>query len=343
MPTIEKRTTETGTSYRVKVRLRGQPVQTATFPRLSDAKRWAEQTATAIREGRYFAAAEARKHTLNEAIERYRREHLPTLRDPRNRDQHLRWWSEQAGALTLADVTAPLINEHLQRLTEERPRAAQTIAHYRIAIVHLLNIAAREWGWMEVSPAGRVKRIKVQNARVRFLSDDELSRLLAATKGHADLHLFVMLALSTGARRGELLSLTWEQIDITRRSIRLNRTKNGDQRTLPLAEAVLPLLTTRPRPIGGGLVFASRQGRVGRPTNLRNAWLAAVKAAGIEDFRVHDLRHTAASWLVQQGVSLLAVAELLGHRTLQMTKRYSHLAPEHLHEVAAKLDRKLGQ
>jgi integrase len=186
-----------------------------------------------------------------------------------------------------------------------------------------------------------VQKIAVHNERVRFLDDDELPRLLDAVAPHEDLNLFVLLALGTGARAGELLSLTWQQIDMKSRSIRLTKTKNGDMRTLPIPAQALPLLAARVRRLDTPLVFPSRKDPR-KPIVLRRAWLEALQAAGIENFKVHDLRHSAASYLVQGGASLLAVAELLGHRDLKITRRYSHLAPQHLRDVASKLDEKLG-
>ncbi len=349
MAAIEKRQNDNGTvSFRVKVRLKGQPTASATFERLTDARRWATQTEAAIREGRYFQTAEARKHTLAEAITRYRSEYLPALAQSRDRARHLAWWEQRAGSLTLADISARFINEQLQALAVEptrkgTPRAAQTVQHYRIAITHLLNIAASQWELIAESPAPKIKKIKVQNERTRYLTDDELPRLLESVKGHADLALFVYLALSTGARAGELLGLEWNQIDMQRRviTLRAGETKNKDARILPLVEPALSMLRQRVRRLDTPLVFPGHRNPA-QPANLRKPWVAALQAANIEGFRIHDLRHTAASWLVQQGVSLIAVAALLGHRTMQMTKRYSHLAPEHLQEVAAKLSGKLG-
>lgn len=343
MAYIEKREGKNGTTYRAQIKRKGAAILSKTFKRKTDAELWARKQEVAMIEGEHFPERAAQRHTFHEAAERYLAEHLQTLSDSRNRERHVHWWDEKLGRLRLSGVTPEVINEHLKALEVSQSgkiRAASTINHYRIAITHVLKMA-RKWGWTGPLQTDRVTRVKIDNARVRYLNDDELPRLLEAVKGHADLRLLVLLALGTGARAGELLSLTWPQVDMKKRQILLTRTKNGDRRTLPVPDAALPLLAARVRRLDTILIFPSHRDPQ-KPLDLRRPWTEALAAAEITDFRFHDLRHSAASYLVQQGVSLVAVAALLGHRTLQMTKRYSHLAPEHLAELGSKLDQKIG-
>ena len=345
MAYIEKREGKNGTTYRAQIKRKGSPALSKTFKRKTDAEAWAKKNEVAMIEGEHFPERAAQRHTFHEAAERYLAEHLQTLTSPANRKRNVHWWDERLGRLRLSGVTPEIINDHLKALSEEvlssgKTRAPQTIAHHRIAVTHVLK-KAREWGWTGPLQTDRVTRQKIDNARVRYLDDDELPRLLEAVKGHADLRLLVLLALGTGARAGELLSLTWPQVDMKKRQILLTRTKNGDKRTLPVPAAAVPLLAARVRRLDTPLIFPSHRDPQ-KPLDLRRPWTEALAAAEIADFRFHDLRHSAASYLVQQGVSLVAVAALLGHRTLQMTKRYSHLAPEHLAELGSKLDQKLG-
>ncbi|MBK6863385.1 MAG: site-specific integrase [Ideonella sp.] len=164
---------------------------------------------------------------------------------------------------------------------------------------------------------------------IRFLSDDERRRLLDACKTSKwpRLYLLVLLALTTGARRGELVGLRWSDFDIERAVVHVARTKNGDAKVLPLVPAVVEEvqhLAGAP----GALVFASK--RVpGQAYSFETRWVAALKAAGVKAFRFHDLRHSCASLLAQNGATLLEIGDLLGHRQVSMTKRYSHLAASH--------------
>ncbi|XTI72738.1 tyrosine-type recombinase/integrase [Acidithiobacillus sp. AC3] len=348
MAAIEKRTAQDGsTSYRVKVRLKGHPVQSATFASLTKAKQWAQQTEAAIREGRYFQTAEAKRHTLAEAIERYESENLSAIKTADKRRPLLHWWRDKLGTVTLADLAAPAINKALQDLAKEpserhpdRTRAPQTIAHYRQALASVLSEAVKTWEWAEQSPMHRVTKPKLPRGRVRYLDDDERTRLLEACKqsSNPDLYLAVLLALTTGGRQAETMGATWRQIDLNRATLTLEETKNGSRRTLHLTAPVLELLRERAkvRRIDTDLLFPSKV-NPRQPVNLRQPWEKALEQAGIADFHWHDLRHTFASYAAMNGASLPELAALLGHKTLAMVQRYAHLSPSHVAGIAERV------
>jgi integrase len=148
----------------------------------------------------------------------------------------------------------------------------------------------------------------------------------------------VVLALATGARLGELLGLRWADVDLTRGVARLARTKNGEPRTLPLAGHALAILKARAaeRRSDASFVFPSEHGRT--PATLRKPWERALAEAGIADFRFHDLRHTAASYLAMTGATPTDIAAVLGHKTLAMVKRYAHLSDQHVSRVVARMN-----
>ena len=151
--------------------------------------------------------------------------------------------------------------------------------------------------------------------------------------------MVVVLALSTGARRGELLSLRWADVDLKRGMLTFRQTKNGETRAVPLAGYALELLTqhAKRRRLDTTLVFPDKTGT--RPLGIRDAFEGAVKRAGITNFHFHDLRHDFASNLAKNSASLLEIAEVLGHKTLQMTKRYAHLSEAHTAGVVARMNR----
>ena len=146
---------------------------------------------------------------------------------------------------------------------------------------------------------------------------------------NSSLYTIVVLALSTGARRGELLSLHWSDVDLTREMLTFRKTKNGETRAVPLTGYALDVLSQRAqsRRRDTTLVFPNSTGT--RPMSIREAFEYAVQRAGVMNFRFHDLRHSAASYLAMGGASLAEIAEVLGHKTLQMTKRYTHLTESH--------------
>jgi integrase len=170
---------------------------------------------------------------------------------------------------------------------------------------------------------------------ISFLRPDEAGRLLSACRQSRNKALvdLVEFAMFTGVRRGEALGLEWNRVDRARGVVLLTNTKNDKPREVQLSSNADAALARRWTPDASGLVFGSRNWN-----SFRQAWAAALKAAGVHRFRFHDLRHTTASWLVQQGRSLREVKELLGHSDIQVTMRYAHLAPDHLRAAVASLD-----
>jgi integrase len=192
----------------------------------------------------------------------------------------------------------------------------------------MLRLAADEdCGYLEKAP--RVKLEREDQGRLRFLSDHECERLLAECRksGQPLLYTIVVIALNTGMRKSEILGLEWDRIDVSRGVLQLEETKNGTRREIPMNQAVYDVLSALPK--SGRRLF---------PSSIRRAFENAVERAGVKDFRFHDLRHTFASWLTMKGRPLREVQELLGHKSIYMTQRYSHLAPERLREAVAVLD-----
>ncbi len=358
MATITKRIDSTGAvSYKVEVRLKGYPAQRSTHARLTDARRWAGATESAIREGRHFKSAEAKRHNLAELIDRYTRDVLPTKKPTTQHAQRIQfaWWKDELGHLTLADVTPAALVEARDKLLSTIRRRGGTLSpayvnRHLAALSHAFTVAVKEWQWSDDNPVLKVSKPTEPRGRVRFLSDDERERLLAACRisKSADLYPAVMLALSTGARQQEILGLRWPQIDLARKVATLHETKNGERRVLPLAGPGLELLKERSRVqrLDTDLVFPgrARRSRPGEapkppaPVDLRTPFETALKRAGIKDFRWHDLRHTTASYLAMNGASLAEIAEVLGHKTLAMVKRYAHLSEAHTASVVERMN-----
>jgi len=356
MATIEKRATDKGIAYRAKVRLRGFPTESATFERLTDAREWAKKIEADIKEGRYFG--QSKRHTFDELVDEYK---------PHAKDQiRLAYWRNVFGTLLLSDITPDRIAKQRDRLlNDETPRYAtpptgdaeadakrakakrkgSTVNRFLAALSVCMSYAVSELRWLEKNPCESIKKPKESKGRVRFLSDDERVALLNACKSHPDLYLAVALSLTTGARQAEIMSLRWGQVDFNRQVITLHDTKNGERRALPLVGEAFALLQARSK------VRNLKDSRVFPPHNakgkadyidLRAPWENALKTAGITDFHWHDLRHTAASYLAMSGVSLVEIAKVLGHRTLQMVARYSHLSDGHIVATGEKLAARMG-
>lgn len=350
MANIESRRAQDGSqSYRVKVRLRGHAATTATFSRLTDARRWAQDTESAIRAGRYFQSTEARRHTVGDLVDRYVAEVLP--RKPKNASStalQLAWWKAKLGTCTLADLSGPVIAQYRDRLLSTttrrgKPMSPSTVVRYLAALSHALTVGVRDWGWLDDSPMRKVSKPREPRGRERFLSDAERERLLATCKASTSRFLYpvVVLAISTGMRAGEIMTLRWEQVDLARGHIVLTETKNGLSRGVPLVghalEAMMDL--AKVRRIDTKLIFYGRD--PSKPVDLKKPWTTAVAKAGLVDFRFHDLRHTAASYLAMNGASSIEIAAVLGHKTLTMVRRYSHLANSHTAAVVTAMNNKI--
>jgi integrase len=349
MATIEKRAYANGeTTYRAKIRIKGRPIQTANFKRKTDAKKWAQATETAIEEKRYFSHARFKNKTFGDMIDRYIEEALPLKPKAKvKQTQQLTYWKEQLGYMLLSDVSSPDIvdiRNKLSRGTTPRGiRSHATVNRYLAALSHVYTIAIKEWEWTHDNPVMRVSKLKESRGRTRFLSDEERCRLLNTCQQSENkyLYIIVVLALSTGARRNEINTLKWHQIDFTRQIIRLDETKNGERRVLPLQGYAYELVydLSKKRNTLNSYLFPSVS--VNKPVDITKSWNTALKKAHIEDFRFHDLRHSAASYLAMDGASITDIAEVLGHKTLQMAKRYSHLSEAHTKGVVASMNQKI--
>ena len=356
MATIEKRMTDKGTAYRAKVRLRGFPPETATFERLTDAREWAKTIEADMKKGRHFG--QSRRHTFNELAEEY----APHAKD----SERLEYWRGVFGTALLADITPDRIAKQRDKLLSEetqvfatpptgdpekdarRPKAKRsgpTVNRYLAALSVCLAHGVKELRWLEKNPCELVKKSKESRGRVRFLSDNERERLLTACRPHQNLYLAVVLSLTTGARQSEIMSLRWGQIDFSRQVITLHDTKNGERRAIPLVGEAFTLLQERAkvRSLTDARLFPPKpRAKKADCIDLNAPWTAAKKTAGLADFHWHDLRHTAASYLAMSGVSLVEIAKVLGHRTLAMVARYSHLSDGHIVATGEKLAARLG-
>jgi len=351
MAYIQKRKTKDGeTHFRVQVRLKGHPTQTATFRRKTDAKTWATVTEAAIRERRHFPKTGRR--TVGETVARYIAEVAP---EPGDRTHPvpriLRWWDERLGALRLADLSSAVISQARSDLAagdsiSGKPLGPATRNRYMEILSHVCT-KAKEWGWLDKNPVRELRMEREPPGRVRYLSEEELTRLLAEAQKSQDERLYplMLVALSTGARQDELLSLRWGDIDLDRRVAVLQKTKNRERRALPLHGKGLEIMSERlkVRRSDTDLVFWPLKGsppavgRMSAPFPIY-AWQKARRDAQIDDFRWHDLRHTAASYLAMSGAMLHELAHVLGHKTLSMVKRYAHLTEQHTHGVVSRMN-----
>jgi integrase len=234
---------------------------------------------------------------------------------------------QQAKAITKRTV-ADYIETRSERVS------AGTVAKEVSTLKHCLRLAV-EWGLLHENAASGARLPKVAAGRTRYLTPGELRAALESAPGW--LRAPMAFAACTGVRRGELLSLRWMDVDMEHRRLYLRETKNGALRILPLSAAAFQVLASLPTGEASAPVFAGVDA-----ANLSVYTKRVFKRLGILDASFHTLRHTAASWLVQQGVDLYAVGQILGHKTPRMTQRYAHLSPEYMASSVGKLDGIMG-
>ena len=259
---------------------------------------------------------------------------------------------EKAFPCYLYRISKKQVQEYIQKRSEEVEPATvnQEIKRLR----HMLNKAI-EWGYLKENPCKGIKNLKEPSGRIRYLSHNEMDKLLKAcdvssltenpnNKGRTFskmitvyLKPIVQIAMHSGMRRGEIISLRWKDIDFKERRIILEKTKNNERRAIPMNGTLCRVLQSLPIHLHAEKVFPDINGNM-----VSVAFERACKRAGIEDFRFHDLRHTFASYLTMGGGNIRTVQTLLGHKDLRMTMRYSHLSPEHLREAVSILDKSLN-
>ncbi len=238
------------------------------------------------------------------------------------------------GDMRLDDITPFHIeNYQLKRREEVSPASCNREIQ---CLKYMLNLGLR-WGKNSKNPAREVKLFKERNGRLRFLSEDEIIRLIDSCSDQ--LRPVVITAVYTGMRRGEILNLKWDDINFERNLIQIDETKSGSPRDVPMSDFLRETMLALKSRSSHEYVFVNRLGKPYR--DVRESFSRALKKAQIKDCTFHTLRHTAASFLVMSNVDLVTVKEILGHKTIQMTMRYSHLTGKHKQQAMNILQRRI--
>ncbi|MCP5152509.1 MAG: tyrosine-type recombinase/integrase [Chromatiales bacterium] len=331
-------------TWKAIVRRRGWPVSIRTFRTKRDAADWARRIEDEMTRAVYVDRAGAALLTLEAALDRYLREvsryKAPrTLASDETRAKALR---EKLGRYSLAAITPDVVAQYRDtRLAEGK--ANDTVRLDLALLSHLFRIAQQEWRvGIPFNPVAQIRKPPAGRGRDRRLDADEERRLLAAVDAHSNpmLGWIVRIALYTAMRKSEILTLHRSQIDLERRIVRLDHTKNGDARTVPLSRKARIVLAwamrhTNRLTLSGvrtPLLFFGDPGRDRRrrPYAFDKVWQNAVERAGLDNLRFHDLRHEAVSRFVEAGLTDQQVSAISGHKSMQMLKRYTHLRGEDL-------------
>lgn len=346
MAYIEKRTSKDGTvSYRALVRIKGHPTESATFPQKKKAEEWAQQTEVAIKNGKYAITQESKRRTLGELIDKYKAEVLSKKQKvPKYVFNHFDVWKKLLGKYSLIAIKSDIITKALNEIAAiPTPKGGKktpaTLNRYIASLSVVFSYAYKNLDWIEINPMTKIKKYQESQGRIRYLELPEIERLIAAAKASVNpiLYPVVITALTTGARRNEIANLQWVDVDLhigeNKGVATLHETKNHTRRTLIIKDPALSALRELEKTHGNAKYVFRRKNGADRPANFVASWYKALRDAEIENFRFHDLRHTFASHYMMNGGKLSDLSELLGHKDIKMTMRYSHLSNHYKHDT----------
>ncbi|MDN3646814.1 site-specific integrase [Pontixanthobacter aestiaquae] len=328
MASINKR----GSSWFVQIRRKGFRPRFKSFESHSAAQQWAREEEAAIDNGHgRVETKRGRETTVSLLLNRYSKEVAPKKKGAVTELLRLAKMQDAPFAqLSISNLTGSALADYRDhRLNQVKP----TTVRRELGIIRsVLEIARKEWGVpLRENPVAQISIPAAKDARERRLKPGELEALLAAIdKGRNPLvRPLVLLALETALRRGELLRLTWKDIDLDCRTALIRDTKNGSDRTIPLTKPAATLLEGLGEDAGFAFPLT--------PNALRQSWRRACHRAEIQDLRFHDLRHEAISRFFEIGLSVPEVALISGHRDARMLFRYTHLAPNAVRDRIDKL------
>ena len=308
--------------WRVRIRRRGLPLVSKVFKAKADAQTWAFKTERSMELG--FLSPD-HDCPLKELLERYRREITPTKNGATQENSRIKKLCKHPIArIRLSNLTS----NDIAKFRDERLEtvSGSTVTKELSLISHAIKTAMREWGFqLPNNPVDNITRPTANKARNRRLEEGEEQPLLVSC-GQSSNHWFlplVVVAIETGMRRGELLSLTWDNVHLDKSWVHLPMTKNGESRDVPLSPKAKDILRSLPRDISGKVFPIHFEG-------LKSLWRRAMKRADIVDLRFHDLRHEATSRFFELGLNVVEVGAITGHKDLKMLQRYTHLRAEDL-------------
>lgn len=321
--------------WRVRILRTGYPPIAKTFITHRDAQQWARLTESQLERGLYICPSEAQRTTLADALDRYKREvslHKKSHGVEKYYIQH--WERSKLAPLALSAIRGTDVAQYRDKRLKAG-LSTTSVKHELALLSHLFSVASREWGMESLgNPVKAIRQPVMARGRERRVSDTEIEAVCRFV--NSDLAVCIRLAQHTAMRRGELLKLRWADIDFTKSVAILDDTKNGDCRTVPISTVAMGLLLGLVRRIDGR-VFGLTDSQVshGFQVAVRKARKAYVEEGGADERRLvdlhfHDLRHEAASRLVEKGFHPLEVMAITGHRDTKMLKRYVHLKPEDL-------------
>lgn len=343
MANIRKVKNKKGYTYQVDIRHKGYKRITQTFDTKDEAILFAQDVEVKMKKGTFTQSSFKTSSgseiiNISQLIEYFKSKVASArYKTPEKYNTMYSWWSSKIGDIQVKKLTTSILvqckdtlsTELITKGKKEVVRQANTINKYLMCLSAVLNYACKELELIPTNPMSNVSLVKKPDGRKRFLSESELKKLLTACKKHSDIiYVFFLISLTTGARYSEVLNLTIKDFDFKNAQVSYLETKNKTSRGVPIPASVLDIIRkfiTKYK-ITNELFINKKTGKM---YYIRGILQKIIKDVNLEDFHIHDIRHTTASYIAMNGGSLLDIAEVLGHKSIVMAHRYSHLTKKH--------------
>ena len=342
-------------SYKATVRIKGYKPEYKTFSSLTAAKEWAKKVEVLMKEGAYkqnvcFDNNGSKIEYVAQLIDFYK-SNVATLRykTPEKYYCMFEWWKNQIGNVQLKNLSTSTLTQCKNILIDEKitvgknqlKRKPNTINKYLMCMSAVLTYAVKELELINSNPMTNVKNLKKPNGRIRFLTQEEIKILTQKCKEESDIiYVFFLISLSTGARYSEVLNLKVENFDFDNSQVFYLNTKNTEHRGVHIPFNVLEIIKNYIHKYNIN-TFLFVNPKTQKFYYIRGILQKIIKNAGIKDFHIHDIRHTTASYIAMNGGSLLDIADILGHKSIVMARRYSHLTQKHTAQIIENVSGKM--
>jgi integrase len=296
---------------------------------------------TQIREGKWWEIQKQKEIYFGDFAQEFLERHSRMKRSFKRDEGIVKILNNRFGDKLLHRIT-PLMVEDYRKIRLDEGRAKATV-NREVACLKCMFNKATLWDKAKENPVAKVQLFKEDNMIVRYLTEDERGRLLKACKLSTATHLYpiVIVALNTGMRKGEILNLRWQDIDLANKFIHIETSKSGKRRDIPMNDLLTETLKYGIKSPGSEYVFCDEKGEPF--TRLVRSFKTALRRAGIRNFRFHDCRHTFSSYWMMSGGDIYKLSQILGHSTVKVTERYAHLSPDYGRDTIELMGRRMSK
>lgn len=335
-----------GNKFKAIVRIKGYSTKCKMFQKKTDAKIWANGVQVAMQNGTYIESFDSPViaggttiKTISDLIDYFEEnEANDRYSQPEKYTVMFKWWKNKIGYLKCSELNTSILSDCKRLLINEKVRSNNTINKYLMCMSAILTFGVKEYKLWRVNPMHDVEKRKAPDLRTRFLSEEEIRLLKNGARNKSyRLYIFVLIALTTGARYSEILNLKVENIDFKNLRVHYLNTKNNTNRGVPINKTLMIRIKTYMKVYNIKSDYLFINSNTNKLFHMKDAFENLIKALRIQNFRFHDLRHTAASYLLMNGATIIELMEIFGWSSSSMVRRYAHLSKTHTTNLVNKV------